>query len=354
MSSENQKALNPSKVKFEKLRSVAISTGPYTHLDHLGVVSYLMEIPLIVTDPTTYDLAKKFYPQLETLYIPVGELSLDYMAANFDVIYQCGKFWALELLPLFQLFYQKKMRLVFCPHGNSDKEHFDLPLGYDVALIYGNQMEDQSKNQTNLSVKTGNLRFCFYQKYKEHFDCLAEELVFSHFDGSKPVVLYAPTWDTKESPTSFFEYTASLIEQLKDNYHLIIKPHPLLEENNPAHFYYLVSKYENQKNLLFLKDFPAIYPLLDKAAVYIGDYSSIGYDFLTYDRPLFFLNSKGKTQLKKCGITIEKIEEIKEFLEAKDCFSEIRKETYKYAFGEKTDLESIKEEIERRLHPQEG
>jgi hypothetical protein len=358
---ENQKALKPSKVKLESLRSVAISTGPYTHLDQLGVIAHLMGIPLIVTEPETYEIAKKFYPQIEVIYIPIGDLSLDYLATHFDVIYQCGKFWALELLPLFQLLYQKRMRLVFVPHGNSDKGHsLDLsqfPLGHDIALIYGNQMEDQLKktgeaNQTQYFVKTGNLRLCFYHKYKDHFDRFANQLVFSHFNHSKPVILYAPTWDTKESPTSFFECTSHLIEQLKENYHLIIKPHPLLEENHPAHFHYLISKYENKTNVLFLKDFPAIYPLLEKTSIYIGDYSSIGYDFLSYDRPLYFLNTKGETLLQKCGVLIEKIEGIKKILKKKDQLSNLRQETYRYAFGEKPNLESVKENIERRLHSQ--
>ncbi len=305
-----------------------------------------MDIPLIVTELSTYEMAQEFYPQFQLIYRPLSELTLDYLASHFDLIYQCGKFWALELLPLFQFFYQKKMRLVFCPHGNSDKEAIvaQIPLGYDCALAYGDQMHRRlKKTGARHLIKTGNLRLAFYQKNKAHLDHLAETKVFSHFDGTKPIALYAPTWDTEKSPTSFFDSTALLVEKLMPRFHLLIKPHPLLEENRPAHFHRLISHYENKKGVFVLKDFPAIYPLLERTDIYIGDYSSIGYDFLYYDRPLYFLPSKEQTALRRCGASIEKIEQ-------RDRFSKARKKTYKEAFGEGFNLKSVKKEIEKRLY----
>ncbi len=324
-----------------------------------------MDIPLIVTDLDAFEIAKEFYPQFQTSYIPIAELTLEYLASNFDAIYQCGKFWALELLPLFELFYQKKMRIVFCPHGNSDKGHAldvtQITLSHDIALIYGNQMEDQLKktgaaDQIKSLIKTGNLRLEFYQKHKDHFDRLAQKKIFSHFEGVKPFILYAPTWNTEESPTSFFNSTSILIEELSPKYHLIIKPHPLLEETHPAHFHHLLSKYENKKELLFLTDFPSIYPLLERTDIYIGDYSSIGYDFLAYDRPLYFLNprKKEKTLLHACGFSVEETKGIKAVLEkTTDQFSKIRKETYKYAFGTRPNLKKVRSIIEQRLYLKE-
>lgn len=343
----------------EPLRSAAISTGPDTHLDHLSVICDLMEIPLLATDPKIALISQEYYPQIETHYISLGEITLDYLATHFDVIYECGKFWTLELLPLLELLYKKRMRIVFCPHGNSDKEYFlNSPVKQDIALVYGKQMKDLvKKTDARALVETGNLRLSFYQKHKEHFDLLAEKKVFSHFEGEKPLILYAPTWDTKESPSSFFNSVSALIEDLGADYHLLIKLHPLLEENQPALFYYLLAKYEERKNLLFLKEFPPIYPLLQRSSIYIGDYSSIGYDFLFYDKPLYFLNpaKKDKTLLQHCGIVIEKSENIKKMIEStlemnQLQFSERRKKTYEYAFGIKIDAEKVKEKIKKRLY----
>lgn len=350
-------------MKLKKLsRAAAISTGPDTHLDHLSVICDLMDVPLIVTDPQNAIIAKEYYPQIETDYVPFEELTLDYLASHLDVIYECGKFWTLELLPLFELLYQKKMRIVFCPHGNSDKGHTSdlpqLPLGEDISLVYGKQMKDRlKKTSAGRFVETGNLRLNFYQKHKNHFDLLAEKKVFSKFQGEKPIILYAPTWHTDESPTSFFHSVSALIEDLSPDYHLLIKLHPLLEENQPALFYHLLGKYEGQKNLLFLKEFPPIYPLLERSSIYIGDYSSIGYDFLIYDKPLYFLNpaKKDKTLLQNCGIIIEQLGNVKKMIDStlemnQIKFREMRKKTYRDAFGIKIHPEKVKENIEKRLY----
>ena len=46
--------------------------------------------------------------------------------------------------------------------------------------------------------------------------------------------------------------------------------------------------------------------LLDQVDAYLGDRSSIGYDFLTFERPLLFYQGKEKEgPLKACGVTID-------------------------------------------------
>lgn len=352
-----------SKRKLKRpLCAAAISTGPDTHLDHLSVICDLMDVPLIVTEPQNRAIAEEYYPQIKTTYIPFEELTLEYLASHLDVIYECGKFWTVELLPQIELLYQKKIRMVFCPHGNSDKGHssnlLQASAPQDISLVYGKQMKERLKNTSAGSlVETGNLRLSFYQKHKDHFDRLAEKKVFSQFHGERPLVLYAPTWDTEESPSSFFSSVSSLIEDLSPDYRLLIKLHPLLEENQPALFYHLLGKYEDRKNLLFLKEFPPVYPLLEHSSIYIGDYSSIGYDFLYYDKPLYFLNpaKKDKTLLQHCGIAIEKTENVKKIIEStlemnQKQFCKIRKKTYRHAFGSNVALEKVKENIEKRLY----
>ena len=73
----------------------AISTGPETHLDHLAPLCALLEIPLIVTQEMHFELTRRFYPMVEVRYIPLENLTLDFIAHHFSAIMTCGKFWAL-------------------------------------------------------------------------------------------------------------------------------------------------------------------------------------------------------------------------------------------------------------------
>lgn len=343
------------------MKIAAIHTGPNTHLDHLGVLAQRLNIPLYVTEEHAFELAQKFYPGLRCYYKGLGEMTLEFMAQHFDVILQCGKFWAAELQPLFELFYNKKMRFVFCPHGNSDKGFSLTPdhphTSQDIAFVYGEQMVDLlgttgASEQMGALIRTGNYRLPYYERCKSHFDALAHEAVFSHFDRKKKTIFYAPTWANKENDSSFALFL-EMIEQLKSSYNLLIKLHPFIEEDQPALVHQAIAKYENCADIVFLKDFPPIYPLLAKSDIYLGDFSSIGYDFLAFDRPLYFLNPKGQSvQLHKCGLEIPAQEQknaaafIQSTLSrnAKE-FSKVRKQTYSYAFGTKRTAKQIREEL---------
>ena len=344
------------------LKIAAIHTGPNTHLDHLGVLAQRLNIPLYVTDEKVFELAQKFYPTLRCYYKGLGEMTLEFMASQFDVILQCGKFWAAELLPLFELFYHKKMRFAFCPHGNSDKgvsltpDHPHTP--QDIAFVYGEQMVDLltktgALDKVGTIIRTGNYRLPFYERRRNHFDTLAHKQVFSKFDPSKKTIFYAPTWASEENATSFTTHCHQIIEQLKGSYNILIKLHPFLEEDHPALVHEVTAKYERHRGVIFLRDFPPIYPLLNKSDIYLGDFSSIGYDFLAFDRPLYFLNPKGQSAyLHQCGVEIplEQQKNLATFISStltqntRD-LSAVRLKAYSYAFGTKRTAKQIREEL---------
>jgi len=320
-------------------RTAAINTGPSTHLDHLAPLCELLEIPLIVTELEHLELAKTFYPMIDTRYVSLAELSLEYMATQFDAIVECGKFWGVALKPVLKLLFNKDLRVIFSPHGQSDKESFiGETVAQDIDLAYGPLML-QEKTGKNV-VPTGNVRLWFYEKHKAHFDSLAETSVFSHFDPEKETILYAPTWSSKATGTSFFEETDRIVARYADNYNLLIKLHPLLEENHPAHFHRIVETHKEKA--LFLLDFPPVYPLLEKTDIYLGDYSSIGYDFLKYNRPLYFLKEGGR--LQKCGELHEKNLSSKQIN-----LSTMRKELYEQAFGGNFDGKMVGKKIKALL-----
>jgi hypothetical protein len=337
------------------MKSVAILTGPATHLDHLGILSALLEIPLIVTEEETYRQALAYYPQLDVQFQEMSTLSIDYLAREFDVIFESGKLWAVELKPFIELLHRKQIRFVFCPHGNSDKGYsLQHHVEQDMALVYGDHLYDHLKKTGALekigsTVYTGNYRFPFYRKHQTFYDQIAEEKIFSRFQKQKPTILYAPTWQDKENPTSFFRTTDSLVEQLSDHFNLIIKLHPFLIADHPGEVLRIVHRYENHSSILFLDDFPPIYPILARCDLYLGDFSSIGYDFLAFDKPLYF-SAPGNSCLHRCGLEIPSTQakRMKAFLEetleeAKTAFSRLRQETYLYAFG----MEKTPEELRR-------
>lgn len=337
------------------MRSVAILTGPFTHLDHLGILSSLLDIPLIVTKPSTYAIAQKWYPNLDVQLVDLQHLSIEYLAKNFDLIFQSGKFWVADMEPAFTLFAQKKMRFVFCPHGNSDKGHsLKTHPPQDLYLVYGNHLLDLLQRtgalkQIKKTFKTGNYRWYYYEQHLLFYQNLIQDGL-SHFDKLKSLILYAPTWSDRESRSSFLDATDRLIDELCPKFNLLIKLHPFLEEKHPSAFYRILAKYENHPSVLFVTDIPSIYPLLAQCVAYLGDYSSIGYDALKLDLPLyFFAHNSSFSLLHSCGLVCPEhnlCDFILKTIHTKQIeLSEKRKQMYDYVFEEPIDLDALKKSI---------
>jgi hypothetical protein len=321
-----------------------------------------MQMPLVVTEQETYRMATIFYPQVDVIYKDLSDLSLAYLAEHFDALFESGKFFAAQLQPFLSLVCKKKMRFIFCPHGNSDKGHsLQTQIQQDISLVYADHMIDLLKRTGALQhiqqiVKTGNYRLPFYLSHQSFYDKLAQERFGIYLDPTKKTILYAPTWQDGENPTSFFSSTHALIHQLLGRFNLIIKVHPFLEEFHPAHTYHILSQYEKTPGVIFLQNFPSIYPLLQKCDAYVGDYSSIGYDFLYFNRPLYFLPGKNKTfsLLHDCGVEILLESNIGSVIENTWEDNQMQKESqrrkvYDYAFGKQRKPEEIREEILKLL-----
>ena len=97
----------------------------------------------------------------------------------------------------------------------------------------------------------------------------------------------------------------------------------------------------------FVDGFPLIYPLLKQVDYYLGDYSSIGYDFLYFDRPLFFLGALKQTPLQACGLTIKNSPIYETIKNASDTpYREKRKALYQHVYGDRKPLSELKQAIE--------
>lgn len=338
------------------------------HIDHLAPLCQVMCIPLLCTEQEIAHAAQRYYPKLEVIlceYLTIAE----FLVTHFDLVfYSMPRALFDEIFFFAQKFQNKKIHTLWCPHGNSDKGAHNLfmeTLGKEeIALVYGQKMIDFFKEKNVFAtlkghVVLGNYRHQFYLQNQAFYDALIAQEVLRKLPQAKRTVLYAPTWQDGEKSSSFYAATPHLIEQLPSDWNLIIKPHPNLRLQDELLFEEHCDTYKDHPRVLFLHDFPLIYPLLQAVDLYIGDMSSIGYDFLTFDRPLFFLNHNKRNPaadrglyLYQCGKSVlpEQYSQIYQIIsnfeqfELRD-FSHLRQQIYTYTFGPAKDLQTIKQEI---------
>ncbi|HSW86827.1 MAG TPA: CDP-glycerol glycerophosphotransferase family protein [Rhabdochlamydiaceae bacterium] len=338
------------------------------HLDHLAPLCTLLQIPLIVTEEEISNTAHKYYPWLDVILWDYLEISQN-LPESYDVIFcSIPRDIFDEIFFFSQKILHKKVHTVWCPHGNSDKgtqTYFMEALQKEVILlVYGQKMIDflmkkEAFKQMKSYVVIGNYRSLSYKRELEFYKRMVSKEILGKMKKPSKIVLYAPTWQDYEQSSSFYDACPHLIENLPEDWNLIIKPHPNLLSQDAGKVDQIMWKYEECPNVLFLTEFPLIYPLLEVTDIYIGDMSSIGYDFLTFDRPMFFLNQNkrdSKTDeglyLYKCGVEIlpKQYPEIYKIIDVHlptDAltFSTIRKQIYDYTFGEEKNWDDLRQSI---------
>lgn len=338
------------------------------YTDHLAVICILMGIPLLFIDELDYALGKKYYPGLEAIKQEYEGFNPDFLISNYDVLF-LSDLWDRhtfheKFAPL-EKKYHKVLRHVHVPHGYSDKSFYlKKSANEDILLIYGQNMIDLLKEAEvyeNLHryVISGNYRFTYFKQHRLFFDKIVREEVLSLFKKQQPIILYAPTWMDLEESSTFFDAYREILDQLPQDYNMIVKLHPRLELDDTANYYHIVGKYETKPNIVFLKDFPLVYPLLAHSDLYIGDMSSVGYDYLAFNKPMFFLNKQKRdvqfdrnSYLFRCGIPIlpDKYGQLYSIIAKNldkdgDRFGQIRKEVYDYTFGPERSFADIKADI---------
>ncbi len=329
------------------------------HLDHLAPLSIQLGIPLIVTEPRLAELAKRHYPKLTTLLFDYAEMG-DALVQGYDLIFSSmARDLFDQIVFIAESLRQKRVQTIWCPHGNSDKGHASYFMEglkrEEVALVYGQQMVDFLTlkgvySSLKSAIVIGNYRYNYYLSAAPFYDGLVQREISSKLKRGNRTLLYAPTWDDAESSSSFYEAIDTLIDQVPDEWNLIVKPHPNTLETMED-----PERWRSRENVLIIKDFPSIYPLLNFVDVYLGDFSSIGYDFLTFKKPMFFLKSSGRKAtgdkghyLHRCGrvIEAENFGEIFSTIESSSSgsYKKIQEEVYAHVFGEGEDAkEKIRE-----------
>lgn len=262
--------------------------GPDFHyLDHLAPLCAKLKVPLIVTDVEVQKLALTFYPDLEVIYFHSFEAP-ERVVVNYETIYTCMP------RPLFeqefflaQKLHQKKVKTIWCPHGNSDKgRHSPLMEGLkdeEHILSYGPRIEAfiKEKGIDVPMTRVGNFRLEYFKTHESFYEGLVPSK-------KGRVILYAPTWQDSEKNSSFVSLWPYLL-RVPSHLTLWVRLHPHLYIQCPDE----IEAFKSQAtdNVVFIENFPPVYPILAKSDLYIGDMSSVGYDFLYFRKPLIVLNS---------------------------------------------------------------
>ncbi len=294
------------------------------YLDHLAPFCALTGAPLIVCEEKAAHLARDFYPDL----LVIQKEALGLQLPKWVITCDNG--------PILQAaFPGQEIKTLWLPHGNSDKGWegpFFEGVG-EIALVYGQKMIDfmHRKRAHPKTIRVGNFRWHYYQKHRSFYANLVPKTTG---------ILYAPTWDDSENNCSFWTAFPRLADSVKGN--LFIKLHPNTLSRFEPELEILMGRYAKRKNLIFLPHFPPIYPLLERCEAYIGDMSSIGYDFLKFDRPLFFLNANREMPLFRCG---QSIDPQKWTFEKQEALSKTRKEMYSYTFDPDPNWEEVRDAL---------
>lgn len=312
--------------------AVLSSNMPH-HLDHLAPFASKIKAPLWIDDKSIYELAKRYYPDVTFI-----SKQFDFEEASnlADVLVVSTKNAPAELKTIFSSMRNNKIEIAYLPHGQSDKGLDDPQMRSiqhaDIAYLYGDLQFSRlnsfgSIDTINRVEFTGNYRKEYYDTHKYELDQIIQDEIFKTFDPKKKTILYAPTW----SNSAFTRHTQTLIDNLI-NYNVIIKLHPLMEKVYPSHTIFFEGSDQVRQGLRVLTSFPLIYPILARTDIYIGDESAIGYDFLAYNKPMYFLTDQ-ITPLTHCGQRVESTKELLEKLgDTQDEFKLKRESQYKLAF----------------------
>jgi hypothetical protein len=324
--------------------------GPLEHhLDHLAPFCSLMQVPLILTDEDLLQKARLYYPDLELLYWNCLEAPFEVVRSFDTLFYSTPRCMFDEVFFIAEATLGKKMRTIWLPHGNSDKGHASILMeglkNEETLLVYGPKMVDflKNKNVFRPTISIGNFRLEYYRRHKKFYDLLIQELP------PLKTILYAPTWQDGENSTSFFQAAQNLIQQLPSDVLIIIKLHPNLEKDSSVLQFVLQN--ETHPNVRFLSGFTPIYPILERADIYLGDMSSVGYDYLNFNRPMFFFNPTGRDPsdpglyLHRCGQTLQPDQIFNHLNSDQSHLTPVREETYAYTFGKQQSWDLVRQEI---------
>jgi hypothetical protein len=187
------------------------------------------------------------------------------------------------------------------------------------------------------------------------------------FGNDKKTLIYCPTWRKENiSSIEIFLNHPDVIEQLTQDYNLIVKPHPNIF--NPDRQFYdqtIVDRLYQLPQIQLIRS-GNVMPWFAQADLFIGDISAAGYEWLYYNKPMVFLNPQpgvlqpstdvaAMTYLWQCGEVCDDIQQLKQSVERNlqcDHYQAVRKSLLHYSVFNPRDNGATQrgiKEIERLL-----
>ncbi len=306
------------------------------HLDHLAPLCSLLSIPLIFTNDITLAVAEEFYPNVTTIPYPALTFS-ESILLKYDILFSCLPKELIDPLFFFDEHkLRKKILSIWLPHGNSDKDNLEGLKSEKIILAYGKQMVDILARKGVLAklfqyILLGNYRAQFFEKNRSYYESLLKKKL--SFSNKNKTLLYAPTWNNSRIEQDL----PYILKNLPQNFNLFVKLHP--NTLTKSFHFSLKEQYDDKPNIKFVDEIPTIYPILEKIDILITDLSSIAYDFLYFDRPIFYLTDT-KLPIHNTGY-ISCLESLFADLKKPDIFRDARKTLYQYAFTENVNYEML-------------
>lgn len=252
-----------------------LHTLNHAYLDHLLSFSAVFKIPFAYIDKriTKY---LSLYPKVNTVHLTVDQLcSLPQSLVHCEPPYHINSLFFLE-----NQYNQRAFH--WLSHGESDKEVFLPSIPYYTLkdtkkLIFPGTKAQKIFCAHHTSVWdtisiAGNFRAhaqTFLQREKKPF-----------------TILYVPTWDDGEGPSSIHTFLMPFIQTLPPSITLLIKPHP---RSTMLPLYKHLETLQ-LPNIDLLPEYLPLYSYLPIADIVITDRSSISYDACYLNTPLIFLN----------------------------------------------------------------
>jgi hypothetical protein len=223
---------------------------------------------------------------------------------------------------------------------------------FDLILLPGQALHDLFKSVGILT--KGNNEIIGFPRLDPVFnEEIDRKVVLKNLglSDSKKTILYAPTWHGKldVNMNSMQQMGKAIMNSVKNEYNLIVRPHPrtLINNESPEVIELLQEKTISTDNIRLVDDpFADTIKLMAAADLMISDYSSVGIEFLAFDRPViyadhlgeeYFDKSLAEIYVREAGFVVREAKNFRQTilkaLANPDDKSKLRKKYAKYFFG---------------------
>ncbi len=266
-----------------------------------GMIEYILKNSNIKIHYITNDINDKIFEcnnsQIIPYYINTNQLIPLFMKLECDIVVMTTP--DLQNLYLKKSIVKKDIEYIFTDHGltscNLSYRRGALD-NYDTIFATTKQqideiraLEELRKTKRKLIVKTGyNLIDEMISNYERNSQ------INNNNNNNNKTIMIAPSWQEDNIMDSCVEEL--ILELLKTDYKIIIRPHPYYTKNNAEKINDLIEKYRNNLSEKFIiqTDFFSTDEVYNSNLV-ITDWSAIGYEFsFTTAKPCLFINTKAK------------------------------------------------------------